>query len=536
MSRVNLDHFSAVFCFETTGASAGATGTDLAADTFGQVLQRAQKEANSQPESAEAARTAEGDRPSQSAAASPVRSQPSQGEQMSTSKKQGDEEPSAPQTADDSPETEEAVSETGDPSKEDTDGDHSDAEEEAEDPLAVVVAMQTQAESTPAPVDELVLSGGIASIIATDATSGCSGPSLSAASAEPSIVSMLTDSPANSAAVPTENHPAAKGELAGELAGEIVEMIGDRTEFQPASSPAAKTAKEAAKAAVPGAETKIVSSEADAPADGQPAPAEAAAVAATATDGSSGENGQSRGGMEANARRAQDEFKARTPSKVASPSASPDETMITLEPDPTAELLDGKTDHADAGGDTATTKGTAGEARPSVLDANASPSVTASQGTGAGDSTGGPVDRVRFIQRVVRAFESAAGDGGSVRLRLSPPELGSLRLELTLRNGVMNAHVEAETSAARTLLLDNLPALRERLAEQNIKVEQFDVDLADQGTSNSWQQPYDRQDAEPRRAEDDSRLRGRRESTVENTTAARPAPRYGPGGGFDVTI
>jgi flagellar hook-length control protein FliK len=90
------------------------------------------------------------------------------------------------------------------------------------------------------------------------------------------------------------------------------------------------------------------------------------------------------------------------------------------------------------------------------------------------------VDRVRFVQRVARAFQTMGDRSGSVRLRLSPPELGSLRLEIAVRNGAMSARVEAETPAARNLLLDNLPALRERLAQQDIKVERFNVDLMDQ--------------------------------------------------------
>jgi flagellar hook-length control protein FliK len=88
-------------------------------------------------------------------------------------------------------------------------------------------------------------------------------------------------------------------------------------------------------------------------------------------------------------------------------------------------------------------------------------------------------ERVRFVQRVARAFHSMSDEGGEVRLRLSPPELGSLRVEVTVRDGVMSARLEAETASARNVLLDNLPALRERLAEQNIKVERFDVDVRD---------------------------------------------------------
>ncbi len=87
------------------------------------------------------------------------------------------------------------------------------------------------------------------------------------------------------------------------------------------------------------------------------------------------------------------------------------------------------------------------------------------------------VDAARFVGRVAKAVQTAQERGGLVQLRLSPPELGSLRLELSMQNGVMTAAVETETPAARQILLDHLPALRERLAEQNIRIERFDVDV-----------------------------------------------------------
>ena len=95
----------------------------------------------------------------------------------------------------------------------------------------------------------------------------------------------------------------------------------------------------------------------------------------------------------------------------------------------------------------------------------------------ANGSTLSEVDRARFVQRVARAMQTADDRGGELRLRLSPPELGSLKLEVAVRDGVMSARLEAETTAARSLLIDNLPALRERLAEQNITIERFDVDV-----------------------------------------------------------
>jgi flagellar hook-length control protein FliK len=96
----------------------------------------------------------------------------------------------------------------------------------------------------------------------------------------------------------------------------------------------------------------------------------------------------------------------------------------------------------------------------------------------ANQSEGGPqIDRPRFVQRVEGALRAAQQRDGRVQVRLAPPELGSLRIELAVQNGVMTAKLEAETPAARNALLDNLPALRERLAEQNIRVEKFDVDI-----------------------------------------------------------
>jgi flagellar hook-length control protein FliK len=111
----------------------------------------------------------------------------------------------------------------------------------------------------------------------------------------------------------------------------------------------------------------------------------------------------------------------------------------------------------------------------------------------SGESAAGSdqADRVRFVQRVARAFESATDRGGTVRLRLSPPELGSLRLELTVHDGKMSARIEAETQSARNLLLENLPALRQRLAEHQIQVERFDVDWGGRPSGSLPQQSQD---------------------------------------------
>ncbi|MBA4104755.1 MAG: hypothetical protein C0485_03275 [Pirellula sp.] len=127
----------------------------------------------------------------------------------------------------------------------------------------------------------------------------------------------------------------------------------------------------------------------------------------------------------------------------------------------------------------------------------------------ASDPNGMPtVDRARFVQRVEGAMKAAQQRDGKIQVRLSPPDLGSIKIELAVQNGVLSAKLEAETPAARNLLLDSLPALRERLAQQDIRVDKFDVDVRDQGgNAGSGQaddrtadQSGDRQNGRPRPA------------------------------------
>lgn len=108
-----------------------------------------------------------------------------------------------------------------------------------------------------------------------------------------------------------------------------------------------------------------------------------------------------------------------------------------------------------------------------------------------GGSSLSQADRVRLIQRVARAVQTAQERGGELKLRLSPPELGSLRLELQMKDGTLSARIETQTPEAKQVLVDNLPALRERLSEQNIRVERFDVDLSNSGSRGGSPQSFD---------------------------------------------
>ena len=159
-------------------------------------------------------------------------------------------------------------------------------------------------------------------------------------------------------------------------------------------------------------------------------------------------------------------------------------------------------------------------------------SFSRSAGAASDPATG--FQQARFIQRVTKAFQIAEQRGEPIRLRLHPPELGSLRLEVKLEGNLMVARIEAETQSARMLLIDHLPLLRDRLAEQEIQIQQFDVDLLDQRSTNA----DERQEKEkPERSTEE--LGGNLESSDDNSLGENGLPKREVGrrdGQLDVRI
>jgi flagellar hook-length control protein FliK len=143
------------------------------------------------------------------------------------------------------------------------------------------------------------------------------------------------------------------------------------------------------------------------------------------------------------------------------------------------------------------------------------------------------VDTTRLLTRVARAFAAANERDGEVHLRLSPPELGSLKLDIRVTEGVLTAHLQTETQAAKTALIDNLPALRERLADQGIRVERFDVDLMQRQPGGMPDQPGGRQQEVPQPPVR-SPLITRPAATPQVTPTS--SPYVGPASGLNVIV
>ncbi len=82
-----------------------------------------------------------------------------------------------------------------------------------------------------------------------------------------------------------------------------------------------------------------------------------------------------------------------------------------------------------------------------------------------------------FDQVVTHLSGSVNGETGRMVLRLQPAELGSLRLELKIEGDRVQAHLHAQTHQVQEVLERNLPQLRSALAEQGLKVDQFQVNV-----------------------------------------------------------
>lgn len=86
---------------------------------------------------------------------------------------------------------------------------------------------------------------------------------------------------------------------------------------------------------------------------------------------------------------------------------------------------------------------------------------------------------VRGIQGVVRH------NGGSVTIRLDPPELGAVRVQMHMNAGVVTARLEAAQQSVRSMLNQQLGQLRHALESQGLTVDRLQVQAsaADTGAS-----------------------------------------------------
>lgn len=157
-------------------------------------------------------------------------------------------------------------------------------------------------------------------------------------------------------------------------------------------------------------------------------------------------------------------------------------------------------------------------AAPADKSSQAKPSPAGSRaGNTTRSSATDAVSRAKLVQRVSKAFQHLGPGGGTVRLRLAPAELGTVRVEMRIQNKQVHARVIAETDAASGILREHLPDLRSRLEAQGMQLERVEIETEERETRSSgsfdgdasggrggeprngagWQQRYRRSPAGP---------------------------------------
>ena len=139
----------------------------------------------------------------------------------------------------------------------------------------------------------------------------------------------------------------------------------------------------------------------------------------------------------------------------------------------------------------------------------------------------------QVMDQVRRGLSPHVKNGeGSVTLKLHPPMLGRVDVNMTMNDGLLNATFKADQIVTRDILLQNIHVLRESLAEQGIRVTNFSITAgleersADEGHAfagqNRQNHGFDRHDgrfgAQERSSNDDELVYAR--TAARGVTAA----------------
>lgn len=96
-----------------------------------------------------------------------------------------------------------------------------------------------------------------------------------------------------------------------------------------------------------------------------------------------------------------------------------------------------------------------------------------------------PVDEARFTSGVVRGLSALVNQrGGVMHMRLDPPDLGQLRIQMTITRGTVSAQFQAADAQAGALLEQNMGSLRTALERHGLSVERLAVQVHQPGPGN----------------------------------------------------
>lgn len=94
------------------------------------------------------------------------------------------------------------------------------------------------------------------------------------------------------------------------------------------------------------------------------------------------------------------------------------------------------------------------------------------------------VNHPNFMERVAQAVQTSSANRNQVTLRLTPPELGALQIDVIVEKGTLTARMEVQNPAAQRVLTESLPQLKEALSQNSATLERIEVFLADNATDD----------------------------------------------------
>jgi len=112
--------------------------------------------------------------------------------------------------------------------------------------------------------------------------------------------------------------------------------------------------------------------------------------------------------------------------------------------------------------------------------------------------------------RINRGLNNALNQqGGTVTLRLTPPEMGTVRIQLQLQGASVSAQFHAETESARSLLTQQLGQLRSTLEASGLNVDKLGVQAMGGSGASGLNTQSDSSSDQSSRDPSDGRSRGR---------------------------
>lgn len=118
----------------------------------------------------------------------------------------------------------------------------------------------------------------------------------------------------------------------------------------------------------------------------------------------------------------------------------------------------------------------------------------ASPALNSGKITVNDISPAQMIERISSQFnEELASEGGRIKITLTPPSLGTLEMDVAVRNGVVKVMLIAENKEVQQMLSGNLDALKGSLQNQGLVIERCDVMMQDR--RETYSQGFSQQQA-----------------------------------------